>query len=255
LGGDPVAAAVNHRFLVAGEQVQGDRVVFSAAQWHQLHAVLRLRIGDGVQVFDGVEPIDHVVELVGPATGRIVDVRPQAREPMTRLIMYPSLLPREKFESVLQKVTEVGVAAIVPVVTARSLVRQPPDEHRQERWRVILREATEQSGRGVVPELLPARDFSRAIEQARGEGSVVMAYEDERRRTLREALARARQTVSLFVGPEGGYAPEEVAFATQSGAQLVTLGPRVLRTETASPILAALVLYELGDLSSAQDDR
>lgn len=241
---------MNHRFFVSVNQVQGDAVTFSAEQWHQLHAVLRLRIGEIVRVFDGAQHVDRSVELIGPASGRVVDVRPQPPEPSTRLVAYPALLQRDKFEIVLQKLTEVGAAAIVPVLTARALVRQPPDDRRQARWEAILREATEQCGRGVVPVLLPLLDFQPAIERALGEGTVVVAYEGERRRTLREALAGARRTVSIFVGPEGGYAPEEATAARESGAQLVTLGPRILRTETASPLLGALVLYELGDLSS-----
>jgi 16S rRNA (uracil1498-N3)-methyltransferase len=183
-----------------------------------------------------------------------VDEQPQAPEPRTRLVVYPSLLQRDKFEVVLQKLTEIGAAAIVPVLSARALVRQPPDESRRARWRAILREAAEQSRRGVVPELLATLPFTRAIEHAMGEGTVVMAYEEERHRSLRAALVDAQHTVSVFVGPEGGYTPEEAVAARQAGAELVTLGPRVLRTETASPVLAALVLYELGDLSSAHDE-
>src|SRR6185436_10943371 len=128
----------------------------------------------------------------------------------------------------------------------------PPDERRQTRWRSILREAAEQSGRGVVPSLLPAVSLGAAV--GRAEGVVIMAYEGERRRQLKEALTGVGHTVSLFVGPEGGYDPAEAAIAEAAGARLITLGPRVLRTETASPLLAALVLYELGDLSSATDD-
>jgi 16S rRNA (uracil1498-N3)-methyltransferase len=245
---------VKHRFFVSGDQVQGDAVTFSSEQWHQLHTVLRLRIGDCVAVFDGIARVDRRVELIGPAAGRVVDEEPQAPEPRTRLIAYPSLLQRDKFEAVLQKLTEIGAAAIVPVLSARSLVRQAPDEGRQARWRAILREAAEQCRRGAVPELRPALSLARAIECAKNEGTVIMAYEEERHHSLREALVGVQQTVSIFVGPEGGYEPEEAAAARSAGAQLVTLGPRVLRTETASPLLAALVLYELGDLSSAQDD-
>ena len=152
--------------------------------------------------------------------------------------MYPALLQRDKFEPVLQKLTEIGAAAIVPVITARGLVREAPDERRRERWRAILREAAEQCGRGVLPVLLPAQTFAQAIGSA--EGTVIMAYERERRRQLRAVLQPGTTTVSLFVGPEGGFAPEEAACAERAGAHLVTLGPRVLRTETASPVLAAL---------------
>jgi 16S rRNA (uracil1498-N3)-methyltransferase len=254
---------VTHRFLVPADRVQGDSVSFSTEQWHQLHAVLRVRIGDRVRVFDGHDRIDRVVEIVSPGAGRVVDQQPQATEPRTRLIAHPALLQRDKFEPVLQKLTEIGVAAIGPVLTARGIVREAPDAHRQMRWQAILREAAEQCGRGVVPELLPACAFSRAIERAAMAGTVVMAFEGERQHTLREGLAGARSTVSrstvsLFVGPEGGFAPDEVALARQAGVRLTTLGPRILRSETASPTLAALVLYELGDLSShimASDDQ
>jgi 16S rRNA (uracil1498-N3)-methyltransferase len=146
----------------------------------------------------------------------------------------------------------VGAAAIAPVLTARALVREAPDDHRRARWASILREAAEQSGRGVVPSLLAAAPYADAITHA--EGSVIVAYERELRFGLREALAGAPPVVSIFVGPEGGFSPEEAECAQRAGAHLITLGPRVLRTETASPLLAALVLYELGDLSSADDD-
>jgi 16S rRNA (uracil1498-N3)-methyltransferase len=246
---------IKHRFLVPADRIQADAVSFSTEQWHQLHVVLRLRIGDRVGVFDGIAPFDHVVEIVGSGLGRVLDRRRQASEPRTCLVVYPSLLQRDKFEVVLQKLTETGVAAIVPVLTSRTIVREAPDEKRQVRWRAILREAAEQCGRGVVPELLPALPFSQAIERASAESTVVMACEGERRRTLAEALAGARPIVSLFVGPEGGFAPEEVEQAQAAGVRLTTLGPRILRSETASPLLAALVLYELGDLSSADDDE
>jgi 16S rRNA (uracil1498-N3)-methyltransferase len=242
-----------HRFFVAPDQIDGERVRFSGDQAHQLRSVLRLRIGDMVRVFDGLAPADRLVELVRPGEGRVVGTRPQPAEPRTRLVMYPALLQRDKFEPVLQKLTEIGAAAIAPVIMARGLVREGPDERRRQRWRAILREAAEQCGRGVVPELLPAQTFVDAIGSAAG--TLLVAFERERRRHLREVLVSRPATVSAFVGPEGGFAPEEAECAERAGAHLVTLGPRVLRTETASPVLAALVLYELGDLSSGCTGR
>jgi 16S rRNA (uracil1498-N3)-methyltransferase len=236
---------VRHRFLVRPDQIRADTVIFSDDQAHQIHSVLRLRKGDTVHVFDGVEAVDHVVALTARSEGQITATAAQPPEPTTRLVVYPALLQRDKFELVLQKLTEVGVAAVVPVLTTRSLVHQLPDEHRQIRWRAILREAAEQSGRGAVPELGPAMRFDEAIGRATAEGSVVLAFEGERCHHLGQALQTAHSTVSLFVGPEGGFDPEEVDRARQGGAQIVTLGPRVLRAETASVVLAALVLYEL----------
>lgn len=241
---------MRHRFLVERDAVRAGTVSFAPDQAHQIRDVLRLQTGDTVTAFDGVERVDHVVELVDARHGRVIAQRPQAAEPRTQLSVYPALLQRDKFETVLQKLTEIGAAAIVPVLTTRSLVRQPLDQQRLERWRAILREATEQCGRGVVPALGQALPLSAALARACAEGIAVLAYEDERRGTLRQALAPAPSNVSVFVGPEGGYGPDEIENARAAGARLVTLGPRILRAETASVILAALVLYELGDLWS-----
>jgi len=243
---------VKHRFFVEADAFDSElrQVAFSAEQTHQLRHVLRLRPGDRVRVFDGREPLDRIVELTAPGVGRVVGTQPQPPEPRTKLVAYPALVQRDKFEPVLQKLTELGASLIVPTLCARGLVRQPPDGARLARWRAIVREAAEQCGRGVVPNVGSALPLGAAVEQAVGEGCAVLAYEGERHASLRQALAGAGPCVGLFVGPEGGYAPQEVAAATAAGARLVTLGPRVLRTETASLVLAALVLYELGDLSS-----
>jgi 16S rRNA (uracil1498-N3)-methyltransferase len=237
---------MTHRFLIDAGQLDGETVTFTEAQAHQIQHVLRLRAGDRVRVFDGSTPHDFLVELQQTQHGRVIEECPQAREPRTRLVAYPALLQRDKFEPVLQKLTELGVAAIVPVLTARGLIRVAPDAGRYTRWRSILREAAEQSGRGVVPSLVQTVDFTQAMRTA--DGTRVMAFELEQRGRLSDALASQPSSVALFVGPEGGYTQEEADTARAAGAHLVTLGPRTLRTETASPILAALVLYELDDL-------
>jgi 16S rRNA (uracil1498-N3)-methyltransferase len=235
-----------HRFFVPADAISGDRVAFSKEQLHQLEHVLRLQRGDRVRVFDGIEPIDLVVEV----NGSIVGSCPQAAEPRTKLTAYPALLQRDKFEVVLQKLTEIGVHAIVPVLTQRGLVRDAPDERRMARWRSIVIEAAEQCGRGHVPPIHTAVPFAAAVEQARAEGCAIMAYEREEHGSLRNALHADVNRVGILVGPEGGYTPAEAEIAKNAGVRLVTLGPRILRTETASPVLAALVLYERGDLSS-----
>lgn len=234
---------MRHRFFIDADQVRADEVEFADDQAHQIRHVLRLKAGDQVRVFDGLSPRDLIVELIDSTRGQVVGEQPQAAEPATRLIVYPALLQRDKFETVLQKLTEVGVAAITPVISKRGLVREPPDEKRVSRWRSILREAAEQSGRGVVPPLLAALPFEEAVSKA--EGTRIVAYERERQRQLWDLLVARPAAVSLFVGPEGGFAAEEAECANKAGAALVTLGERVLRSETASPILAALVLYEL----------
>jgi 16S rRNA (uracil1498-N3)-methyltransferase len=243
---------VTHRFYVSPDAIDGNLVRLTSDQAHQIQHVLRLRGGDTIRVFDGVSDRDRIVLLNSPSTGSIQAETPHAAEPRTALVAYPALLSRDKFESVLQKLTEVGVACVVPVLTNRSLVREEPDERRRQRWQTIMREAAEQSGRGRVPSLGRARPFADAMTEATRVGPTLVAYERAIGHALRETVASLGNpaTVSLFVGPEGGYADDEIALATERGAHVVTLGTRILRTETASPILAALVLYELGDLSS-----
>jgi 16S rRNA (uracil1498-N3)-methyltransferase len=238
---------MTHRFWVAAEQLDGEVVHFREDQAHQLRSVLRLRAGAEVLVFDGRGQVDCRVELTDFAHGRVVGEVAQAPEPRTRLSVYPALLQRDKFELVLQKLTELGASCITPVATERSLVREAPDERRYARWRAILREAAEQSGRGVVPELRPTRSLVDALSDVNG--CAVLAFEGERERTLRDALRGRPTHVALFVGPEGGYTADEVDRARGLKASVVTLGPRVLRAETAALVASALVLYELGDLS------
>src|SRR5262249_48873907 len=125
--------------------------------------------------------------------------------------------------------------------------RDLPDAERRERWRRIAREAAEQSGRGRVPEVGEPRNLVEAVAEALATSVVMLAHEFDESCPLRHVLTRLGRAgqVSIFVGPEGGYTAGEVAQARAGGAHVVSLGPRVLRTETASPVLAALVLYEL----------
>jgi 16S rRNA (uracil1498-N3)-methyltransferase len=242
-----------HRFFVPPEEVGDGDVQFSAQQAHQLANVLRLAAGDRVRVFDGRAETDHVVEITRlsstAASGSIVGDIERAAEPTTRVVAYPALLARDKFDQVVQKLVEVGVASIVPVLSMRSLVRASPNARRRQRWQRIAQEAAEQSGRGIVPDVEEAVPLALALTRAAGCGVVLFAYEQERELPLRAALAQVRgrraRVVSLFVGPEGGYEPAEVALARAAGASIVSLGPRILRTETASPVLVAIVLYEL----------
>lgn len=229
-----------------------DRVVFTTAQARQIRSVLRLSTGDLVRVFDGQADSDLVVELVASGSealvGEVVGTTPYAREPSTPVAVYPALLQRDKFEQVLQKLVEVGASSITPVVTERSLVRQPPDDRRLERWHAIMQEAAEQSGRGMVPALRPALPLRTALEAAAAAGTTLLAFEGASAAPLAHCLSAADLPigeVSLFVGPEGGFADNEVEHARGWGARIVSLGPRILRAETAAPVFAALVQFLL----------
>ncbi len=249
-----------HRFFISRDQLHGLVVRFDDVQAHQMRRVLRLRPGDRVVALDGVG-LQYEVALEevtnSRVTGLVAAQAPAAGEPRARLTLFQSLLQRDKFEWVLQKGTEIGVAEFVPVITRRSLVRDADDvgEHKLERWRRIIREAAEQSGRGRLPALRTPAPFEFAAAEARAYERALIAWEGERRRTVGDCLDGARDAdvahVALYIGPEGGYEAAEVQEAEAFGARAVTLGPRVLRTETAAIVGAALVLHELGEMGAA----
>jgi 16S rRNA (uracil1498-N3)-methyltransferase len=244
-----------HRFFVSPDQLSHHVVRFDEDQARQMRRVLRLRPGDRVVALDGQgKQYEVVLEEVAHAraTGRLSEPAKATGEPSARLTLYQSLLRREKFEWVLQKGTEIGVAAFVPVVTRRSVVRDAEDVGPEKlgRWRRIIREAAEQSGRGLLPSLDQAMPLEALAGVADAHDARLIAWEGERDRTVRDALANREhpRDVALFIGPEGGYDTDEVRLVESWGGAAVTLGRRILRTETAALVGATLVLHELGEL-------
>lgn len=246
-----------HRFFVTPESIYNQRVRFGEVQAHQIRQVLRLQTGTQVIALDnsGNEYVVTLTEVTRPrVVGQIDETRPIVNEPRTQLTLYQSLLPRDKFEWVLQKGTEVGVSAFVPVITQRSLVRNAKSAaNKRERWERIITEAAEQSGRGRLPRLHEPLLFAEALARAASSDCTLIPWEKATAGTLRAALRKLpddlrQPIIALFIGPEGGYSEEEIDQATTAGAIPVTLGRRILRTETAAVVAAAVVLYELGDM-------
>ena len=245
-----------NRFFVPASSFEGELVRLSREQAHQVHQVLRLGPGDTIVVLDD-RGAEYEVTLTAvsskEAVGRVVSTRPAAGEPKVQLTLFQSLLIREKFEWVLQKATEVGVAQIVPVLTARGLVRTKQiEENKLDRWHRILAEAAEQAHRGRIPRIEPVTPFADVFSRFVGFDRVLIAAPTETV-SLHEALqgiGRQEPSIALLIGPEGGFTDEEVALARNKGALAVGLGPRVLRTETAAIVASALILYELGEMGS-----
>jgi len=221
-----------------------------------MRRVLRLNRGARVVAFDGAGG-EYLVRLVvlrdELAVGVIENETRPKTEPRLQVTLCQALLPRDKFELVLQKGTEVGVGGFVPLVSERSLVPASAlDGGRLERWRRIIQEAAEQSRRATLPALSEPLSLSDALAQL-GQAPALLAWERESERSVRKALVQLKDRLqgdrlTLFVGPEGGFTSAEAQGAAAAGALSVSLGPRTLRSETAGPILAALALYEAGDL-------
>ncbi|HSV86912.1 MAG TPA: 16S rRNA (uracil(1498)-N(3))-methyltransferase [Levilinea sp.] len=242
-----------HRFFLSPELLSGETIAFPSGIARQIALVLRLKPAAHVIVLDG-QGSEFEVELLAVGQegvhGRIIAPRPARGEPRASITLYLALTGREKFEWMLQKCTEVGAAAFVPVMTSRSLVQDGQQSaSKLERWARIVREAAEQSQRGIVPPLHAPLRFENALQQAKAHPLRLILWEREHTSALREALAPLKDmpapTLAVFTGPEGGFSEREIEAARQAGFQPVTLGKRILRMETAAVVAAALILYEL----------
>lgn len=215
---------------------------------HQLNKVLRLQPGAMIQLLDG-RGTEFDVRLTAVqshhAAGEVLAARQNRAEPTTELTLYQCSLKADKFEWVLQKGTELGVSRFVPVISERSIVRPAAALLKKyERWQAILREAAEQCGRGRIPVLLDPLDWPEAINHATG--LRLLPWETELATApllYSTAIQQAMQhapAISLLIGPEGGIAAAEATQAQACGWQAISLGPRILRAETAA--LAAVTL-------------
>jgi len=244
-----------HRFFISPEKILDGRVIFPKDLQAQISRVLRLKPGDEVEVLDNKGETFQVKLVQEPdrsLSGEIISSRPMLTDPRVRLTLFFGLTQREKMEWILKKGTEVGISAFQPFISRRTLAQQggSAEKHRL-RWEAILREASEQSGRGRIPELFPHLKFNDALKASLASCSMVLAaWEDETDNDLKVVLGSSKPaSIGLFCGPEGGFDPAEINLMKKAGVHFFSLGKRILRMETAAIIAPALVFYELGEMS------
>ncbi len=257
-----------HRFFVRPSSIQGDLVSLSGAVVHQIRNVLRLVPGDMIMVLDdsGWEYQTRLTLVDKKQADGIVENKTLSRtEPRAKVTLYQSLLKGESFDWVLQKGTELGVVEFVPIVANRCVIGSVDDvrDTKMRRWRRIILEAAEQSHRGRLPGLNEPLLYAQACERARHADLALLPWEDEQITPIGAMLGdsptpvtfqgktvslRRPFSISVFIGPEGGFTAREVDQARQYGIVPVSLGPRILRAETAALAAATIILHELDDL-------
>ena len=242
------------RFFVPPTWIDGERARLEGKLARQVSRVLRMAPGDEVTLLDN-SGREFAVLLTqfdrDRVEGVVQAVSDTSTEPAVELTLYQALLKGERFEWVLQKGTELGVKAFVPVMCQRSIPTGQGGGHRlrDQRWRRIVTEAAEQSGRSLLPRLEEATPFNEACEATKGTGLSLIPWEHEGTASLRPALQRASSSqINVFIGPEGGFEEIEVEYARSHGVLPVSLGRRILRSETAAIVTVASVLYEMGEL-------
>ncbi len=236
------------RFFVDSSRIRDAEVEFDSRDSHHLAVVLKRRAGDAVLVCDG-KGTEYCVVLAqiskGQTVGRITDKYRLATEPATQITVAQAL-PKtlDKLEWVLQHGTELGARQFLPFYSARSREDWSRLLPKRERWQEIVRSAAEQSRRAFCPEVQPISSFEDIIARATSYDLALFAFEDEKEISLKTTLEQVCATsVLIVVGPEGGFTAGEAAAAKENLFKSVSLGPRILRTETAALCLLSQIYY------------
>lgn len=243
------------RFFVSPELLHSSRATISGELFRHISTVLRLKPGATIILADGCgHEAVAVVSEIGKE-GIAVDLQPfyavSADEGALPVTLYQGLPKGEKMDLVLQKATELGVSRIVPFNAGRSIARLEGErlEKRVGRWEKIVQEAARQSARSSVPSVGFCRDLQELLQVEEGCLKLLL-WEGEKEQGLRAMIENIEkpESVSIIIGPEGGLTPEEAAQAERAGYIPVTLGRRILRTETAGLAVVAILQYVWGDL-------
>lgn len=240
-----------HKFFVEPHQIAGEHIVITGSDVNHICNVLRMRQGEQVLVSTGNdrEYLCELADLSGAVvTLTILDVYGSSRELDVRVTLYQALPKGDKLETIIQKMVELGVHRIVPIQTSRCVVKldEKKAAKKAARWNTVAETAAKQSKRNVIPEVCMPISFSEAVKQAGEYQKAVIPYENaegmENARRVVMELAQAA-SVAVYIGPEGGFTEEEIALAMRSLVVPVTLGHRILRTETAGMMLMSVIMF------------
>lgn len=243
-----------HRFFVNSEQIRDSTISIIGKDVNHIKNVLRLSPGDKLEVVS--HNIVYLCSLKDfldeELVLKIISKAPGTNEPDVELVLYQALAKGSKMDLIIQKGTEIGVRDFYGVSTKRAVVRLDNEKKKRsriKRWNTIAQEAAKQAKRDYIPEVKGILTFEEMLECLKGEDNIIVPYEAEENNSIGHSLKNIKNgRINLIIGPEGGFEKEEIKRLEEYGAKIVTLGPRILRTETAGLVAATIILYKLGDL-------
>lgn len=242
-----------YRFYIEPSQKQGDTIEIIGEDVNHIKNVLRMKTGEKFILCDGAGT-DYLCELAGSRERNLVatvlEEKKSDTELPVRLVLFQGLPKKDKMELIIQKAVELGAAEIVPVVTKRTIVKTEggKEEKKLTRWQTIAESAAKQSGRGVIPTVSKVHTWKEALASMENLDYNVILYENaEGMKPTAECLKAARQkeSIGIFVGPEGGFTEDEVMQCEEHGAERLSLGKRILRTETAGLAMLSMLMLAI----------
>jgi len=240
-----------YRFFISTDNIKQNTAKLFGSDVHHIRDVLRLKLGDGLELLDGTGKI-YATKIAtikkNEINCEIISFRSSKAEPRIQITIMQSLPKASKMDVIVQKLTELGVYKIIPVISERTVVKlsEEKEEKRVIRWQKIVKQASEQSARGIVPHVEEIKSFDEATAKAKNFDLALIPWEMEEKKTLKQTLEKNKKIKSILIaiGPEGGFSRDEIEKAKKAGFIPITLGRRILRTETAGIVAVAGILYE-----------
>lgn len=243
-----------HRFFVSSDQIKDKEIYITGEDVNHIRDVLRCRPGEKIEVVcSGTVYLSEIIDIGNKKISlKILNTRKGENEPDIKIYLYQGLPKSKKMDFIIQKAVEIGVGKIYPIITERTVVRinnKKKEKKRLTRWSKIATEAAKQSKRDKLPELGNILKFEEMIKLLEGEKNIIIPYEVEEKEQLKKTLENIDGgKIHLIIGPEGGFEEEEIDKLKNIGGKTVSLGPRILRTETAGIVAMSILMYELGDM-------
>ncbi|MBC8590775.1 RsmE family RNA methyltransferase [Wansuia hejianensis] len=242
------------KFFVESDQIIEDKIFILDKDVKHIRDVLRLRTGDRIEIScDGVIYLCQIDDILRDKV--ILDILSNSKgenEPEIEIVLFQGLAKSNKMDFIIQKGTEIGIKDFYGVITDRTIVKIKDikkEKNKISRWDLIAEEAAKQSKRDYIPKIKGIISFDEMIELIKDEESIIVPYEDEENLSIGNGLRNIKsKKINLIIGPEGGFEPDEIQKIEDIGGKIVSLGPRILRTETAGFVSATIILYELGKL-------
>jgi 16S rRNA (uracil1498-N3)-methyltransferase len=245
-----------HKFFVPKESIVDNVAVIDGEDVKHIYRVLRLKVSDVVNInnSEGKEYIGEITLIdKKQVIVNLLEENPINNESPVEVSLFQGMPKSTKMDLIVQKNTELGIKAITPIITERVIVKTELKEFKKvDRWNRIALEASKQSKRSLVPQINVPIEFESLLEQLKNMDLVVVPYENEEGYGIKKLVQNLEKKhinkVAIVIGPEGGFEESEIIRLKEIGAEIVTLGPRILRTETAGFTCLSLIMYELGDL-------
>ena len=250
------------KFFIKEEQIDlvKKQIVLDAESSKHISKVLRQKVGDEIEISNGnmLDYICKISDISNVVTLDIISTKQSSSEFDFCVNLYQGIAKGDKMDTIIQKTTELGITNIIPIDTKFTVVKLSGDDKiskKIDRWNKIAHEAAKQSERGIMPNITNPMTLKKAIETCKTNNDLaVVCYEREDNYTLKsflsdkklkDLISKGSLTLSFFIGPEGGFAPEEIELFKQNDITLVSLGSRILRTETASLCFLSMLQYEI----------